>query len=160
MTTVKYDLNITVNASAKYSIDNGTLFPFSVPAQSSTIQQYNIISFQTPVMSPGSHHLLVEYGVDNFVDGSAPLVLDYFIIQNLTSPPFTTSPPNTTSPLNTTSTRRLSKGAIAGVVIGSLVGLALIIFSLIRFIKGKKSAASLGREPKPYATYSDGREDN
>jgi len=159
MTTVTLNQNITVNASAKYSIDNGTLFPFSVPAQSPTIQQYNLVSFQTPVLSPGSHHLLVEYGVDNFVNGSAPLVLDYFVIRNLTSPPFTLCPTN----VNATRTTRLSKGAIAGAVIGSLVGLALIIFSLIwaiRFIKVKKVAASLGRQPRPYAAYGDGLKDS
>jgi len=124
MTTVQYNSNITVDTSAKYIIDNGTRHPFPVAAQSSTIQQYNLVSFQSPVLSPVSHRLLVEYRVDN-LNGSAPLVLDYFIIRNLTSPPFTTSPPNTTSLSNTTSTTRLSKGAIAGVVIGALVGLAL-----------------------------------
>ena len=107
---------------------------------------------------PVSHRLLVEYGVDN-LNGSAPLVLDYFIIRNLTSPPFTTNPPNTTSLSNTT---RLSKGAITGVVIGSLIGLALIMFSLIRFIKVKKVAAFLGRRPNQYAAgaYGDGRGDS
>jgi hypothetical protein len=47
----------------------------------------------------------------------------------------------------------LSEGTIAGVVIGSIVGLALIIFILIwtiRFIKGERAAASLGKEPVPY----------
>jgi hypothetical protein len=139
MTTVTLNPNITVNASAQYIIDNGTHFPFTVVAQSSMVQQYNLVAFQTGVLSPGSHHLFVEYGVDNFVNGSAPLVLGYFIVQNLTIPPFTPTPPNTTS------TTRLSEGVVAGAVIALLAGLALIVFSLIRFIKGKKAAASLGR---------------
>jgi hypothetical protein len=169
MTTVQYNSNITVNALAQYSIDNGTLYPFQVAAQSSAVQQYNLVSFQSPVLSPGSHHLLVKYGVDN-LNGSAPLVLDYFIIQNQTIPSVTPSPPNTLSTQSPTVTRSptitpivyragLSQGAIAGVVIGTLVGLALIIFGLIRFIKGKKVAASLRQEYKPYAAYGDGLED-
>jgi len=161
MTTVQYNSNITVNASAKYSIDNGTLCPFPVAAQHSTVQQYNLESFKTGFLTPGSHRLFVEYGVDNFVEGSAPLVLDYFIIQNQTQPSFTPTPSNTTSTQSPTITpidyrERLSERAIAGAVIGSLVGLALIIFSLIRFIKRKNAAASLGREHKPYAAYSHG----
>jgi hypothetical protein len=71
---------------------------------------------------PGLHRLFIEYGVDNFVNGSAPLILDYFIIQNQTIPPFTPSPPTHA---------QLSTGAIAGVVIGSFLSLALIIFGLI-----------------------------
>ena len=116
-----------------------------MPAQNSTVQQYNLVSFQTGLLSPGSHHLFVQYAFDNLVleQGSAPLVLDYFIIQNQTSP-----------------SRPLSQGGIAGVVIGSLVGLAIIIyiciiFGPIWFIKGKKAAASLGQECKPDAAFSE-----
>ena len=146
MTLVEFNPpNITINASAQYSIDNETLFPFTIAAQNPD-QIYNLVSFQTGILSPGPHHLFVEYGVDNFVKGSAPLILDYFIIQNKTLP---SVPPNT--PI-----AGLSIGAIAGVVIGSLVGLALIIFGLIRFIKGKKAAASLVREYKPDAAYGEG----
>ena len=162
MTLVEFNPpNITINASAQYSIDNETLFPFTIAAQNPD-QIYNLVSFQTGILSPGPHHLFVEYGVDNFVKGSAPLILDYFIIQNQTLP---SVPQNTTSPQaqipTTTSTPivyhpGLSQGAIAGVVIGSLVGLALIIFGLIRFIKGKKAAASLVREYKPDAAYDEG----
>jgi hypothetical protein len=146
--------NITVNASAQYSIDNGTLSPFTVVAQNSTIQQYNLPSFGSPILSPGSHRLFVEYGVEN-LNGSAPLLLDYFIIQNVTGPLFATNPPNTTTTGTQSPTHRagLSKGTIAGVVIGSAVGLAIIIFSLIwtiRFIKREKAAL---RQPVPYTTY-------
>jgi len=164
MTTVKYNLNTTVDASAEYSIDGGTLVPFHVAAQSSTLQQYNLESFKTPVLSPGSHHLFVKYGVDN-LNRSAPLFLDYFLIQNLTIPPFTPSPLNTTgttstqSPTVTQNSHRagLSQGTIAGIIIGSAVGLAFIIFSLIwtiRFTKRGKAATSL-RQPVPYTAYRD-----
>ena len=92
-------------------------------------------SFRTPILAPGSHRLFVEYeykGVDNF---NVPLALDFLLIQNLTFPSFTPS-------------ARLSKGAIAGIVIGSVVGLAFIIFFFIwtvRFIKGTQRA--VGPEP-------------
>ena len=136
--------SITINATAQYSIDNGTSFPFPVVAQNSTVQQYNLVSFQSGLLSPGPHHLFVEYGVNNFVEGSAPLILDYFIIQNQTLPSVTSSP-------------RLSHGAIAGVVIGSLVGLALIILGLIQFFKRKKKTpASLVQEHKPESAYGGG----
>ena len=176
--------NITINALAHYSIDNGTLFPFPVAAKNPD-QIYDLVSFQTGLLSPGPHHLFVEYGIDNFVEGSAPLILDYFIIQNQTLPSVTSSPPNTINPQshtitpNTTSLQNptitpdttkpqsptispivyragLSQGAVAGAVIGSLVGLSLIIFCLIRFKKGKRAAASLGWKDKPDAAYGDG----
>jgi len=145
MTDVLSNGNNPTNASAKYSIDNGTLFPFTVVAQNSTAQQLNLVAFKTPILPPGSHRLFVEYGDDNLI-GNVPLLLDYFVIENRTNPPFTLTPSNTTS------TTRLSKGAIAGAVIGSLMGLALIIFSLIwaiRFIKMKKKRPQppWGRSP-------------
>jgi len=154
------DSNITVNAWAYYSIDNGTPFHFPVVAQNSTVQQYNLVSFQTPNLPPGPHRLFVEYGINN-LNGSAPLLLDYFMIQNVTGPLFTTSPPNTTTTTTTQSPTitpifhraGLSNGRIAGVVIGSAVGLALIISSLvwtIRFIKREKAAQG---QPIPYTTY-------
>ena len=173
MTLVEFNPpNITINASAQYSIDNETLFPFTVAAQNPD-QLYNLVSFKTGLLSPGPHHLFVEYGIDNFVEGSAPLILDYFIIQNQTLPSVTSSPPNTISPQsptitpNTTSLQSptispivyragLSQGAVAGAVIGPLVGLSLIIFCLIRFKKGKRAAASLGWKDKPDAAYGDG----
>ena len=142
MTTVFYNSNITVNAFAQYSIDNGTLFPFQVAAQSSTLQRFNLVSFRSPVLSPGSHRLFVKYGVDS-LNGSAPLFLDYFIIQNQTIPSVTQSPLNTSTSTQIPTVIKgptiapnfyhtgLSEGAIAGVVIGSLLSLALIIFGLI-----------------------------
>lgn len=125
--------NATVDSTAQYSIDNGTLFPFQVFAQNKTVQIHDLGSFQTPTLSPGPHRLFVQYSQDNLSSGTiAPLVLDYLIIQNLTIPPFnTTSSPHA----------RLSKGAIAGIVIGSLVG-ALIVIILIWVVWKPKSAAA------------------
>ena len=131
-------------------------------------------SFQSPILSPGSHSLFVEYYGDNGIDdlnGSVPLILDYFIVQNLTIPPFIPSPPQITTSTTQSPTATqsptitqifdragLSEGAIAGVVIGSVVGLALIIFILIwtiRFMKGPQEAE--GPEPVPHMGYNDGR---
>ena len=75
---------------------------------------------------PGSHRLFVEYYRDNDnSNSSVPLVLDSFVVQNRTIPSI---------PLNS------AGGAIAGLVIGSVVGLALIMFILIRFIKWPEKA--------------------
>ena len=142
--------------------------PFQVAAQNTTVQEFNLVAFQSPLLSPGEHRLFVQYGVDN-LNNSLPLNLDSFIIQNLTLPSFTQSPPNTTSiqsPTITTIIQNptitqifyragLSEGVIAGVVIGTLGGLALIIFILIwaiRFIKGRKKA--VGPEPVPLRAHS------
>ena len=140
---------IPSNASAQYSIDNGTVFPFSVISNETLHQHYNLVSFETGRLLPGPHTLFVQYnGVPNTGTAEdpihAPLILDYFLIQNQTFPSVTSSPPNTTSPGPQSPTitpivAGLSQGAIAGVAIGSFVGLALIIFGLIRFIKGKKA---------------------
>ena len=65
-----------------------------------------------------------------------PLVLEFLLIQNLTLPSFTPSP----------TIIQLSKRAIAGVVIGSLVGLAFIIFEPFGSSKGLK-------EPRGWSPY-------
>ena len=45
-------------------------------------------SSRQPFCPPGSHHLLVEYyGDNNNSNNSVPLVLDAFVVQNLTTPP-------------------------------------------------------------------------
>ncbi|KIM42024.1 hypothetical protein M413DRAFT_27552 [Hebeloma cylindrosporum] len=142
VTTIDVNANTTTNSSAKYSIDNGTLFPFQVNAQNSTVQMYNLISFQTPILPPGPHRLFVQYGNDS--SGTAPLILDHLVIQNFTRPP-------STSP----SHARLPKGAIAGIVIGTLIGFAIIVVGLIRVIRSRKvTAASSQRYTAP--NYGDG----
>ena len=96
------------------------------------------ISFQTPILSPGSHRLFVEYNGDNDnLNNSVPLVLGGFIVQNRTIPPNPPNPPNSVG---------LSGGAIAGVVVGSVVGLVLI-FTLIWFIRRPEKVT----RPEPHA---------
>jgi hypothetical protein len=165
ITTVAFNANNSLNSSAQYSIDNGTLFPIQVAAHNSTVQTYDLVSFQTPKLSPGPHHLFVQYGPAN--DSSAPLVLDHLVIQNLTIPPFTPTPPSPTSSISSTSPgsaasahiptstqthyqKRLSKGAIGGAVIGSLIGAVIIFILVICYIKRKRASTQPG-----YAAYPD-----
>ena len=144
--------NATVNSLAQYSIDNGTLFPFRVAAGPiSLVQAYNLVSFKTPVLSSGSHRLFVQYGVDN-PNGSTPLVLDYFIIQNHTIS-------STTTPIDSHVGSKFSAGALTGIIIGSMVGGALITLGLIwaiRFIKQKLVAA----KSPGYEACGDGQDTN
>ena len=128
-----------MNSSAQYSIDGGTFIPFSVGASSSPFDVYNQISFQTPMLlPPQSHRLVVQYRGNN---GTAPLILDHLVIQNLTIPPYIPPPYHP---------KRLSKGAIAGIVIGSSIGLFLIL-ALICFTwftketRGKRKLAATSR---------------
>ena len=130
-------------------------------------------------MSPGSHRLFVEYGSGVQVQsGSAPLVLDYLLVQNLTIPssstplasPSTTStqaqiPGPTISGTEIANRAGLPKGAIAAVVIGSAVGLALIILILMwiirrRFIKLRGSEMTEVLEPIPRMASEDGQADH
>ena len=181
MTSVSYSNEVT--SSAHYSIDDGSLVQFQVPNGTSVTSapHYNLVSFQSPILSPGSHRLFVQYGANN-PDDAARLRLDNLVILNLTSPSSTpssttststTTPGSTPSPTTTSTTtprstttstpspkiipvrgRKLSAGALAGVVIGSLVGGILIMFGLmrvIRFIKRKlASVDSIRVQAIPY----------
>ena len=82
MTAISYSNEDT--SLAQYSIDDGSIIEFQV-ANGTSIAHYNLISFQTPILSPGSHRLFVQYGANN-PDNAAPLRLDKFVIQNLTFP--------------------------------------------------------------------------
>ena len=135
ITTIAFNSNTSVNSTAQYSIDNGTLFPILVVGPNSTIQTYDLLSFQTPDLFPGPHHLFVKYAGGS--DNAAPLILDHLVIQSSTIPSSTSS-----------SRRTLSKGAIAGIVISSLVGLA-IIFILVRWAMKRKSPLAPGSQRRP-----------
>lgn len=138
-TAIPSNANITVNSSAQYSIDGGTFIPFPVAASTSVFDFYDQISFQTPILlPPQSHRLVVQYEGN---DESAPLILDRLVIQNLTIPPYIPPPYHA---------KRLSKGSIAGIVIGSVIGL-LLILALIYFtwftkeMRGKRKLAAASR---------------
>jgi len=140
------------------------VFPFQVgDGGESPYALYNLVSFKSPVLNPGSHRLHVQSGGN---ESSAPLGLDYLLIQNRTLPTTTSSPiPSTPSPIPTftpSPTRvltpspsppidmihhhvGLSKGSIVAIVTLSLVGLALAMFILIWVKKRKLVTASLPR---------------
>lgn len=101
------------------------------------------VSFQSPILSPGPHRLFVEYYGDNDSSNcSVPLVLEGFVVQNLTIPP--TSPNRHGA--------EFSKGAIAGVVVGSVfLVLAIAGIFMFRFIKLPKKAAG----PKSVQVYTE-----
>jgi len=161
MTAISYSNEDT--SLAQYSIDDGSIIEFQV-ANGTSIAHYNLISFQTPILSPGSHRLFVQYGANN-PDNAAPLRLDKFVIQNLTFPSLSklvtlsSLTPSSVTPSSVTSSTtistpsptiapvsgKLTAGALSGVVIGSLVGGTLITFGLIwvtRFIKRKLAAVN------------------
>jgi len=121
--------NASVNASAHYRIDNGTFFQFPSPVvtQSSMDQRYNLESLKSGDLSPGLHRLFIEYpGVDNFVNGSVPLVL--LRILTTLSESFRTKPFR----LSLQPMPNFQQGRSP--LIGSLLGLAPIIFGLIRTV--------------------------
>ena len=157
---------------AQFSIDNGTLYPIQVAAHNSTIQNYGLVSFQTPQLSSGPHHLYVQYGPSN--DTTAPLVLDYLVIQNQTIPTPTPTPPSTTSTISPTTpasaasaqiptdtstgiqthSHALSKGAVAGIVIGSLIAAVILFILVIKYNKRKKAST---QRQYSHDDYGDGR---
>jgi len=144
--------------AAQFWIDNGTVFPFQVgDGGESPYALYNLVSFKSPVLNPGSHRLHVQSRGN---ESSAPLGLDYLLIQNRTLPTITSSPiPSTPSPTQVLTPSPsppidnhggLSKGSIAAIVILSFVGLALVMFILIWVKKRKLATASLPRFENVY----------
>ena len=141
-------------ASAIYSLDGQSSIPFIVPGVSAAdldASLYNQVFFQTGTLSRGQHELIVTYQGNN---GTAPLALDAFIVQNATSSTATsalTSAPGTSSsdswgiPSNSTSNLGLNPtivGIIAGVV---SVVLVLALFLLLYIVRCRRKAQKLKR---------------
>ncbi|KDR68490.1 hypothetical protein GALMADRAFT_160877 [Galerina marginata CBS 339.88] len=149
------------SASATYSIDGESPVSFLLAGLTlGTRDQYNQLFFQTPVLSPGKHHLEVVYGGDT---QKTPLSLDYLVIQNATVPassrssagssavsasgsstiaslPSITSSPNLAldpSP-NPTTKSSVPVGAIIGGAVGGIVVLISLILLLFFCAKARR----------------------
>ena len=143
-----------ISTSAIYSIDNQTPISFFVPALSDAkaLRLYNQVFFKTDTLSPGQHELMVTYQ-GNF--GTAPLALDYFVVQNasatstLTSVPGATSATSSSVPSSSSSNSTSNMGseksppvAIIVGVIGGVIVLVLLVL-LLRSIRGSNSRKAL-----------------
>ncbi|KAF8811571.1 hypothetical protein BYT27DRAFT_6442198 [Phlegmacium glaucopus] len=144
------------SSSATYSIDGQTPTTFLVPAPPSGIARlYNQILFQTAVLSPGHHELVVTYrGNDSQgVDSQPPLSLDYFVVQdapssstssssNAPTHAISSSAPSSSSTSSSTTTNHI--GAVVGGVIGGgfiMLLLLLIVFAFIRRRDNRRAQA-------------------
>ncbi|KAF8811573.1 hypothetical protein BYT27DRAFT_7240265 [Phlegmacium glaucopus] len=138
-----------IPSSATYSIDGQTPTTFLVPALSSdgAMEVYNQILFQSAKLSPGLHTLIVTHKGNS---STAPLVLDYFVVQDgpststsssSSAPTISSSAPASSSTSSSTTTNHT--GAIVGGVIGGLVVLLLllILFLLIRRRNNRRTKA-------------------
>jgi len=106
--------NISSSSSqAVYSIDGQTPILFPVPAAPASdpgATLHNQVFFKTGTLSAGQHKLVVTHQSNS---GRAPLVLDYFIIQNATPPSATsalTGVPGATSIISSSVPSIISSG--------------------------------------------------
>ena len=146
-------------ASATYSIDGRTPVQFSVPGliSSNSPPLYNQVFFKTKTLSLGRHELIVTYQGNS---GTAPLALDYFVVQNGTSSSSTSAPtsiygaaPSASSGGSSNPTSNLGSnilplvGIIVGVVGGVIVFVLLLLFYFSR--RNKWRAQKLKENPNP-----------
>ena len=131
--------------SAIYSVDGQTPISFFVPALSSAnaLPLYNQVFFKTETLSPGQHKLIVTYQGNS---GTAPLELDYFVVQNAsaTSALSSTSVPSATSATsssvlsssssNSTSNLGSMKSPPAGIIAGVVGGVIVLVLFLLLYI--------------------------
>jgi len=149
-----------ISSSATYSIDDQTPINFLVPAVSSSGPREfsNQIFFRTGQLSAGQHKLVVTYQGNS---GTAPLSLDYFVLQNApssstyssnapthTGDNISSGVPSHSSTSSSTTTR--PTGAIVGGVIGGLV-LILLLLTLFLFIRRRNSRRAQAFGDKSYS---------
>ena len=131
--------------SAIYSVDDQTPISFFVPDFTGTqsVALYNQVFFKTETLSPGQHELIVTYQGNS---GTAPLALDYFVVQNAsaTSALTNTSVPNATSATsssvpsssssNSTSNLGSMKSPPVGIIAGVVGGVIVLVLLLLLYI--------------------------
>ena len=143
------------NSSATYTIDGQPPITFVVPALTSTAlaSLFNQILFQTGNLSTGNHKLVVTYQGNS---ETAPLAINYFLVQDAPSPSTSSTSGGTTTtgttttgtatsfssvPTGTSYNSTSSQGstskkspiaAIVGGVSGGLILLLLFMFLILR----------------------------
>ena len=140
-------------AAVHYTID-GQSNSFSIDGLpvNSTLSQFNLEFFDTGQLSPTPHTLEVLYGGNS---STAPLILDYLIIQNGTSSSTTTSTPSfpaSTRPAPATSTNPEGQGSVGAIVGGLIGGLALLVFAffLLRRRQERQNVSTIDPTPTPF----------
>lgn len=121
--------NGTGNTQGTFSIDGSSPTTFTAPPQSTI--SYNKEMFANSNLSPGQHTLIVTSQTDDL------LWIDYLLVQPGSA---TTSPNASTNP----SKSGLSVATIVGIVLGSLVLVAAIVF-LVFYLK--RSVRPLSKQP-------------
>ena len=126
--------------SAIYSIDGQTPISFFVPALSASnaLPLYNQVFFKTDTLSPGQHELKVTYQGH---PGTAPLLLDAFVVQNASATSALTSVPGATSATSfsvpsssSTSNPWSKKSPLVGAISGAVGGVIVLVLLLLLYI--------------------------
>ncbi|KAF8808393.1 hypothetical protein BYT27DRAFT_7337775 [Phlegmacium glaucopus] len=114
-------------SSTTYSIDGKAPASFLVPIGSPEL--YNQFLFQTGQLSAGQHKLVVTHQGNN---GSAPLVLDYLVVQNAPSTSTSSAPTGATSTASVpTSNIGHKKSPPIGIIIGVVCGVIVLVLLLL-----------------------------
>jgi hypothetical protein len=146
-------------SSGIYSIDGQTPISFFVPAWVSAnnatgsiiaLSLYNQVFFKTETLSPGQHKLVVTYQGNS---QTAPLALDYFIVQNATASSTTSSivqvPSSSSS--NATSNLGSKKSPRIGIIVGVVGGAIVLVLVLLLYIRRRNNrrAQTLNENSNP-----------
>ena len=136
------------NSSATYIIDDQLPITFVVPAFTSTTADavYNQILFQIRNLSTGNHKLVVAYQGNS---ETAPLAIEYFVVQDAPSPSTSSTGGGTTTGTATgpssvptgTSSYNSKKSSIAAIVGGASGGLILLLLFMFLILRRKHRKA-------------------
>jgi len=147
-------------SSAIYYID-GQPVSFFVPALSTAgaLPLYNQVLFQTGQLSAGQHKLIVTHQGNS---GTAPLALDYFVVQNAMSPSATSALASATSTISSsvpsgsssdsTSNLGSKKSPPVGIIVGVVCGVTVVLLLLLLlYIRRRKHRRALELSENSYS---------